>query len=146
MSLVTTRAHRLLLAVGAAVIAVPGIRLLVDTAGYVDGKDNLTLTPDLYNDLRAMGSLFVASGLVLIGGAAARRVRAAATLVGIVAFLPQGITRLVSYAIDEGQHDSYLRAGVVETILGLVLTLFLVHHFRAGVSHNRPTNPASGSS
>lgn len=126
MNFVDSTVHRLLLGIGAVIIAVPGLRLLLDTAGYVNGKDNLTLTPDLYSDLRAMGSLFVASGLVLLAGAAVSPLRVAATLVGTVAFLPQGVTRLVSFSIDEGQHDSYLRAGVAETILGLVLGFFLV--------------------
>lgn len=113
--------YRLVLAAAAVVITVPGLRQLVDPASYVESKDNLVLTADLSNDLRASGATFVAVGLVLLAGAAVAGLRWAATLVGVVAFLPQGLARVGSYLAEDGQHDSYLRAGVVEIVVGLVL-------------------------
>ena len=127
-SRVGTVLHRGLLGVGGVILSIPGVRLLLGTDAYVAGKANLTLTADLYSELRAMGSFFVAAGVALLLGAASARFRGSATMVGTVALLPQGIARLISYAVDEGQHGSYLRAGVVETVLGLGFLVLLVRH------------------
>lgn len=118
--------ERIALAIGGVLIGVPGVLMTFDTAGYVDGKDNLVLSPDMYSELRALGAIFIAAALTLLVGAFAPRWRQAALVVGAVAFVPQGVARVVSYAINEGQHDSYLRAGIVELIVGAVLVGLLV--------------------
>ena len=116
--------ERVVLGVAAIVIGIPGIRLVFDTGGYADGKDNLTASPDLFSDLQALGAIFVAAAVALLAGALVPRLRGGSLLVGVVAFLPQGIARVLSYLANDGQHDSYLRAGVVETILGIALAVF----------------------
>lgn len=118
--------ERVALAVAGIVIGIPGLRLLFGAEGYVEGKDNLTVTPDLFSELSALGAIFLATAAVMLAGTVIPRLRSSARLVGIVAFLPQGIARLISYGLNEGQHESYLRAGILETIIGIALTVLAV--------------------
>lgn len=127
-----TMLERVVLGVAGVVIAIPGILLVFNTEGYVEGKDNLTLTPDLFSELRALGSIFLAAGLCLLVGVFVGRMRTAALVVGAVAYLPQGVARLVSYAVNDGQHGSYLRAGILEVVLGVALMALLARRVRSG--------------
>ncbi len=122
-------AERIVLGVAAVIIAIPGAILLADTEGYVAGKSNLSLTADLYSELNALGAMFAASAIVLLAGALVERLRLTALVLGVVALLPQGVARLLSYAANDGQHESYLRVGIVETTIGIVLVALAASHF-----------------
>lgn len=123
-------AERFVLAVGSIVIGIPGILLLFDTEGYANGKDNLVVSPDLFSELRALGAIFLAAAVVMLIGNLHARLRTGALVVGLVAFLPQGIARLVSYGLNDGQHESYLRAGVLEVIIGVVIAVLAVRRIK----------------
>ena len=82
---------------------------------------NLAQDVSLFNDIRGLGGLMLASGLIIISGAFIKKMSFTASVVGSVMYLTFAMARIISIVLDGLPAEGLVKATVVETVVGLVV-------------------------
>ena len=119
---VFSRSARWTLAIAGLILLGVGAPIFVDPLAYERGVGVfLPEDPTLLSDLRAMAASLLAFGVVLVAGAASRRMGRPAAIAGATLYLSYGLSRVVSMAVDRMPAGALIGAAGLELVVGGLL-------------------------
>lgn len=99
--------------VGGAILFMPAV--FYATYGIELGGGN-----SLLNEIRAPGGALLASGIFIMLGAFVAKLTFTSAVVSTLLYLPYGLSRVLSMAIDGMPAEGLVQAAVLEIVIGLV--------------------------
>ncbi len=107
--------------IGAAILFMP----VAFYAAYgIEIGDNF----GLLNEIRASGGALLASGILIMSGAFVDKLAFTAIVVSTLLYLPYGLSRVMSIAIDGMPAEGFVQAAVFEIIIGLACIFAFVKY------------------
>jgi len=107
--------------IGAAILFAP-------LAFYASYGTVLDVDFSLLNEIRATGGAVLASGLLIMSGAFVAKLAFTATLVSAFLYLPYGLSRVMSMAVDGMPAEGFIQAAVLELAIGLVCVFAFIKY------------------
>ncbi|OOY56273.1 DUF4345 domain-containing protein [Solemya velum gill symbiont] len=102
--------------------------LFAPQAFYATNGIELGGNISLLNEIRAPGGALLASGILIISGAFAEKLRLTAVVVSTLLYLSYGLPRVISIAIDGIPAEGLVQAAILEIIIGLTCVFALVKY------------------
>jgi len=107
--------------IGAAILFAPA-------AFYTTYGIELGRNVSLLNELKASGGALLASGILITSGAFVDKLTFTAAVVSTLLYLPYGLSRVMSIAIDGMPVEGLVQAAVLEIVIGLACIFALVKY------------------
>ena len=111
---------------GAIAMLIGGAVLLVPHAFFATNHITLGTDPNLMSEIRAPGGLLLATGLIMIAGAAMQSLLRAGLLTAAVVFSMYGVSRLVSAVLDGMPSGSLVSALGIELAVGMIAIILIM--------------------
>lgn len=139
MNLRSLVARRLVLLIAGLVAIVIAATILVAPEGFyaaygieLAGNTNLT------NELKAPAGVLLVAGLLMLGGVFREQLTSVSLTVAAAIYLPYGLSRLLSFALDGVPNSALVSAAIFEIAVGAVCLLALIPVRDGRIAH--PTN------
>jgi len=127
MNLRSLVARRLVLLIAGLVAIVIAATILVAPEGFyaaygieLAGNTNLT------NELKAPAGVLLVAGLLMLGGVFREQLTSVSLTVAAAIYLPYGLSRLLSFALDGVPNSALVSAAIFEIAVGAVCLLALI--------------------
>ena len=99
-------------------------------AGYgIDISSNASLA----NELKAPAGVLLMAGLLMLAGVVRTELTVASLGIASLIYLPYGLSRLLSMAIDGIPHDGLVGAAILEIAIGLVCVRVWSYHRHSAI-------------
>ncbi|HUS54302.1 MAG TPA: DUF4345 domain-containing protein [Thermohalobaculum sp.] len=129
MNIKNSKALRTMLFISGLIAAgVGGAILSVPVAFYAAYGIEIGSNISLLNEIRAPGGALLASGMFIMSGAFVARLTATSAVVSALLYVPYGLSRILSMAIDGMPDEGLVQAAVLETAIGLIWVFSLVKY------------------